>query len=119
NRGAAAKATVVVDHAESAHQPDLRIGYLPPGRLTGELPDRLHHAEEAARGPGLPGGKLAAARVEREVAVPGEAVLAHERRPFALAAEAEVLELHQRDERVVVVDLHEMDFVRRAPRLGV
>ena len=45
----------------------------------------------------------------RKAAVVRERVGADERGPLALAAEAEILELHHRDHRVVVVGLDEVD----------
>ena len=51
----------------------------------------------------------------REGAVVGEAVRADEVRPLALLAEAEVLELHHDDHRIVVVGLDEIDVARLEP----
>src|SRR5688572_6599980 len=74
HRGAASQAAIVVDHAEAADHAELRILHLPLLRLAGELADGFHHAEESACRARLARGELAAAGVEREVAVPGEAV---------------------------------------------
>ena len=49
----------------------------------------------------------------REGAINGEIVLPHEIRPLTLPAEAEILELHHRDHRIVVVGLNEVEIVRR------
>src|SRR5688572_27840613 len=69
DRRSGGKPPIVVDHAESAHQPESRILHLPAGSRPGELADRLDHAEEAAAGAGLPDRELAARGVEREAAV--------------------------------------------------
>ena len=87
--------------------------------VVGELADRLGHAEEAAGAAGLAGRELAAAGVVREVAVVGQRARAHERRAFALGAEAEVLELQHDDDRIVVVGLDEVDRLGRRAGLRV
>src|SRR5262245_50760765 len=103
DRRSGAEATVIVDHAEAAHETQFRALDLALAGLLRELPDRLHQPEEAPGGAGLADRELAARGVQREAAVVGEAVLAHELRPVALGAEPEVLELHHGDHRVVVV----------------
>src|SRR5688572_30752810 len=113
------EAPVVVDHAEAAHESQFRVLHRSRSRLAGELTDGLDHAEEAAAGAGLADRKLASRRIERKAAIVGEGVLAYERRTFALLAEAQVLELHERDYGIVVVGLHEVDVAGLALRLRV
>src|SRR5207247_3331868 len=108
DRRAGTETTVEVDHAEAADEAEFRILDLALLRLAGQLPQRLHYAEEAARGAGLPDRELPAAGIERKAAVVREAVLAYESRRLALAEEAEVFELQERDHRVVVVGLDEI-----------
>src|SRR2546426_8376186 len=119
DRRAGSETTVEVDHAEAADEAEFRILDLALVRLAGQLPQRLHHAEEAARGAGLSDRELPAAGIEGEAAVVREAVLAYESRRFALAAEAEVLELQERNHRVVVVGLHEVHVARAGAGLRV
>src|SRR6185436_1420347 len=107
-----AESTIEVDHSKAANEAEFRILDGPGTGLAGELADRFDHAEEAARSAGLPDRELAAVGVERKGAVVGEGVLADERGALALAAEAEILDLHERDHRVVVVGLDEVH-VRR------
>src|SRR5256885_12404222 len=119
DRRAGTETTVEVDHAEAADEAQFRILDLARLRLAGQLPQRLHHAEEAARGAGLPDRELPAAGIERKAAVVREAVLAYESRRLALAAEAEVFELQERDHRVVVVGLDEIHVARSGAGLRV
>jgi len=61
-----------------------------------------------------PSGKLAAAGVERELAVPGDPLAAlDERSRLALAAHAERLEPHERQDREAVVDPGDVDVAHR------
>src|SRR6185295_15343312 len=76
DRRSGGKPPIVVDHAEPAHEPESRILHLPAIGRSGELADRLDHAEEATAGAGLSDRELAARGVEGEAAVAGEAVLA-------------------------------------------
>jgi hypothetical protein len=73
-----------------------------------------------AGGAGLPGGELAAGRVERPVARRDPP--AHERGDVAVGDEPEVGELHVHHHRVVVVDGRDVDLLRasarRVPQLG-
>src|SRR5688572_30596164 len=108
DRCAASESTVVVDHAKPADEAQFRWFHLATLGFAGELAYRLHHPEEAAGRSRLSDRELPARRIQRKAAVPGEAVLAHERRAFAFAAEAEILELHHRDHRVIVVGLDEV-----------
>ena len=62
-----------------------RFFYLPAFRLSGQLANRFDQAEKPAGGAGLADRKLAAGRIQREAAVAGEAMLAHERRASPLA----------------------------------
>src|SRR5262249_18291497 len=98
-------------------EPEFRILDGPRAGFAAELADRLDHAEEPARRARLSDGKLAAAGVEGKRAVVGEAVPAHELRAFALAAETEVLELHQRDHRIVVARTPKVQAPGAGPRL--
>src|SRR5437667_149374 len=119
DRRAGTETTVEVDHAEAADEAEFRILDLALLRLAGQLPQRLHHAEEAARGASLPDRELPAAGIERKAAVVREAVLAYESRRLALAAEAEVFELQERNHRVVVVGLDEIHVARPGAGLRV
>src|SRR6185436_10818000 len=87
NRRSGAESTIEVDHAKAAYQSQFRILYPSRPGLAGELANRLDHAEVASGGAGLADRELAAAGVEREAAVTGEGVVAHECRALALAAE--------------------------------
>ena len=88
-----------------------------PRRRAGQLPHRLDQPEIAAGRARLSHRQLAAAGVERKVAVHGEVMAPHERRSLALAAESQILELQQRDHRIVVIGLHQVDRLRPDPRL--
>src|SRR6185503_9091716 len=48
DRRTAAEATVVVDHAEAAHETQFRVFHGAAFGLAAELADRLHHAQETA-----------------------------------------------------------------------
>src|SRR5260221_5837603 len=111
--GAGAQAPIEVDHAEAAHEGECRILYLASLGLLRQLAQGFHHAERAAGSACLADRELAAGSVQRERAVPGERMLAGERRSFAFGAERKVLELHERDDRIVVIGLDEIH-VRRS-----
>src|SRR5213075_2695869 len=72
DRRSGAETTVIVDHAEPAHEAQFRAVDLPAVRLARELADGLDHAEETARRAGLAHRELPAAGVERKAAVVGE-----------------------------------------------
>src|SRR5688500_17538652 len=78
DRRSAAEATVIVDHAEAAHQSQFRFFHLPVFGFAGELPDPLHHTEKSAGSAGLADRELPARGIERKASVVREAVLAHE-----------------------------------------
>src|SRR5437773_9245737 len=86
-------------------------------RLAGDLPDRLDEPERAAGRTGLADRQLAARRIVGKAAVDFETVAANEVRTFAFAAEAEILELHDADNRIIVIDLDQVD-VRRPDARG-
>src|SRR5699024_2820599 len=80
NYCACTQAKVVNDHAEARHQTVFGPLDLTLAGLTGQLADRLGHAEEAAGGSGLAGGQLAATGVAGETAVVSERIGPHELR---------------------------------------
>ena len=80
--------------------------------LAGELPDRLDDPEGTAGRAGLADRQLATRRIQRKAAVHLETVAANEFRGFALASEAEVLDLHQADDRIIIIDLDHIDIGR-------
>ncbi len=91
----------VVDPADAGHQRVLRVLDLALAGFTAQLPHRLDQVVGRARR--LPRRDLAAAGIERQVAVVREVVIADERAALARLAEAECLELqHDRDDEVVV-----------------
>src|SRR5882724_7864038 len=96
-----------------------RVLDLRADRLPGDLPYRLDQPERAAGGAGLADRQLSARGVERKTAVCLETVAADELRPFALGAEAEILDLEHADHGIVVIDLDHVDVGRANPRRGV
>ena len=59
--------------------------------LAAQLPDGFHQTQKSCRAAGLTYRQLPAAGVDGEAAVGGQRVPAHELRPLALGAEAQVL----------------------------
>src|SRR6185503_12110972 len=108
-----------VDHAEPADEADARFRHGGAEHLPGQLPHRLDEPQVTASGSRLADRQLATRGVEREVAVGAELMPADELGTLALCTEAEVLDLHQRDYRVVVVRLQEVDVARTDAGLGV
>src|SRR5207244_4210857 len=82
----------------------------------GEPSYRFRHSEKSTGRASLPDRKLAARGIVGKRAVGGEAVGAHKIRSFALLAEAEILELHHHDDRVVVIGLDQTDLMRAQSR---
>src|ERR1700733_7478458 len=111
--GAAAQPAIVIDHTEAARQTKPRLGHDGAKWLTGDLSDDFYQTEKTAGRPGLADRQLSARRVEGKRAVRGETVSANEVRAFAFLAEAKILDLHDVDDRVVVVGGNHID-VRRA-----
>src|ERR1700758_5370107 len=112
DRGAGGQAAVIVDHTEARSQTELCILHLCRTCGSQALPQSFDEPEIGASGTGLPDRKLPARGVVRKVAVNREIVLAHEGYALALLAEAEVLELHHRDDRIVVIGLDDIEIVR-------
>src|SRR5215475_10416739 len=91
----------VVDPTDAGHQRVLGVLDLALAGLALQLPHRLDQVVRRARR--LARGNLAAAGVERQIAVVGEIVLADELHALARLAEAERLELqHDGDDEVVI-----------------
>jgi hypothetical protein len=106
-----AQAAVVIDHAEAADHGGCGVWHLDALRAPGELAQRLDQAEIAAGGAGLAHAELAAGGVVRKIAGASEVVRADEGGGFTFGAEAEILELHHHDHRVVVIGLQQVDIV--------
>src|SRR6476646_3619715 len=103
DRGTAAQAAIVIDHAEAAGKADARVGHRRAEWLPAQLPDDLEQSEIASGGPGLADRQLPARCVGRERSVDREGVPPHEVRALPLLAEAEILDLHHADHGIIVV----------------
>src|SRR5712691_695514 len=90
----------VIDPTDAGYQRVLGVLDLALAAFAAQLPHRLDQVVRRARR--LARGNLAAAGVERQIAVMGEIVVADELSAFARFAEAEGLELqHDGDDEVV------------------
>src|SRR5437870_4346949 len=96
-----------------------RGAHLPAAGFSAKLSHGLDHAERAACGAGLSGRQLSSAGVDGERAVYREVGFREKPSSLALAAEPEVFELHESDDRIIVVHLHEVHVPRAQPGLLV
>src|SRR5688572_23366083 len=96
------------DHPVAGNDPPRSITHLPRTAFAAKLARGFHHAEEPRATAGLAARELAAARIEREAAVVREPVLVEKAPDRAFLTEAEVLDLHRRHDREIVVALHEL-----------
>src|ERR1700722_11968565 len=99
DRSSTTQPAVVVDHPEAAHECHAGIRHGGARGSAGHLSDGLGDANIAASRACLAAGELTARGVDREIAIDGETVRADKLRALPLRAKAEILELHDVDDR--------------------
>jgi len=93
-------------------------GHLASSRLTADLPGGLNDLLGAAGAHGvqLPRAKLAAIGVDGEIALVGGVVAVQEVPDLSLGAQPGIFEAHGLENGVSVVEIGELDVLRRIPR---